>query len=268
MGAAAPERLKAVPMLILWGMKDFVFDYHFLEEWQRRFPAAGVHRFPHAGHYLFEDEPESIIAARAAVPCGPARHPGACGLSRDHLLTEPANIAAHLVAMAAHEPYTKAVIAPAGRDRSGRACYTHLTFRQLDRDSDAIAVGFYAAGIERGARAVLMVRPGLDFFSLIFAVFKAGIVPVVIDPGIGLRGLAHCCAQAAPDAFIGIPRAITAQRILGWGSRTVKNRVWVGAGRTFVPSEYPDARIPAFRGKSHAGTAAGCGAAGYAGVNR
>ena len=54
------DRLKALPMLILWGMKDFVFDYHFLEEWQRRFPAAGVHRFPHAGHYLFEDEPESI----------------------------------------------------------------------------------------------------------------------------------------------------------------------------------------------------------------
>ena len=32
-----------------------------------------------------------------------------------------------------------------------------------------------------------MVRPGLDFFSLVFALFKAGVVPVVIDPGIGLR---------------------------------------------------------------------------------
>ena len=82
---------------------------------------------------------------------------------------------------------------------------------------------------------MLMVRPGLDFFSLIFAVFKAGVVPVVIDPGIGLRGLAHCCAQSAPDAFIGIPRAITAQRILGWGGRTVKHRVWVGAGAPSFP---------------------------------
>ena len=55
-------RLGSVPMLILWGMKDFVFDYHFLEEWQRRFPAAQVHRFPEAGHYLFEDEADSINA--------------------------------------------------------------------------------------------------------------------------------------------------------------------------------------------------------------
>ena len=48
--------LASIPMLILWGMKDFVFDRHFLEEWERRFPAAEVHRFALAGHYLFEDE--------------------------------------------------------------------------------------------------------------------------------------------------------------------------------------------------------------------
>ncbi|MFI5455283.1 MAG: alpha/beta fold hydrolase [Isosphaerales bacterium] len=52
--------LGSVPMLLLWGMKDFVFDHHFLDEWVRRFPAAEVHRFPQAGHYLFEDEAVSI----------------------------------------------------------------------------------------------------------------------------------------------------------------------------------------------------------------
>ncbi len=30
--------LDGIPMLILWGMKDFVFDHHYLEEWQQRFP--------------------------------------------------------------------------------------------------------------------------------------------------------------------------------------------------------------------------------------
>jgi pimeloyl-ACP methyl ester carboxylesterase len=56
------QLLVSIPMLILWGMKDFVFDHHFLEEWQRRFPAAEVHRFAQAGHYLFEDEADSIDA--------------------------------------------------------------------------------------------------------------------------------------------------------------------------------------------------------------
>ena len=49
------------PMLIGWGLRDFVFDRHFLAEWVRRFPAAEVHRFPDAGHYVLEDESENLI---------------------------------------------------------------------------------------------------------------------------------------------------------------------------------------------------------------
>lgn len=53
--------LADVPMLVGWGMKDFVFDHHFLVEWQRRFPQAEVHRFPMAGHYVLEDEADTLI---------------------------------------------------------------------------------------------------------------------------------------------------------------------------------------------------------------
>ena len=49
------------PMLIGWGMRDFVFDRHFLDEWTRRFPHAEVHRFPKAGHCLLEDEADDLI---------------------------------------------------------------------------------------------------------------------------------------------------------------------------------------------------------------
>ena len=52
--------LESIPMLIAWGMKDFVFDEPVLDEWVRRFPAAEVHRFPRAGHLLFEDEPDAV----------------------------------------------------------------------------------------------------------------------------------------------------------------------------------------------------------------
>src|SRR5262249_19162804 len=45
------ERLAGVPILIAWGLKDFVFDRHFLEEWLCRFPEAEVHAFTGAGHY-------------------------------------------------------------------------------------------------------------------------------------------------------------------------------------------------------------------------
>jgi len=49
------------PMLICWGMKDFIFDHHFLEEWEKRFPDAEFHRFEDVGHYILEDAPEDVI---------------------------------------------------------------------------------------------------------------------------------------------------------------------------------------------------------------
>jgi cis-3-alkyl-4-acyloxetan-2-one decarboxylase len=55
-------QLAEVPTLIGWGMKDFVFDHHFLAEWVRRFPGAEVHRFAQAGHYVLEDEGEQIVS--------------------------------------------------------------------------------------------------------------------------------------------------------------------------------------------------------------
>jgi acyl-CoA synthetase (AMP-forming)/AMP-acid ligase II len=138
------------------------------------------------------------------------------------------NIARHLVAMAQQDPHRMAVVVPSGRDRSGRARYTHFTFRQLDQDSNQIAAGLEEIGIPRGARCVVMVGPSLDFFSLVFALFKAGLVPVLIDPGIGLRRLGQCCRDAAPQVFIGIPRAVWARKVFGWGDPTVRQVIRVG----------------------------------------
>jgi pimeloyl-ACP methyl ester carboxylesterase len=49
------------PVLICWGMKDFVFDHHFLEAWQTILPHAEVHRFADCGHYVLEDAAEEIV---------------------------------------------------------------------------------------------------------------------------------------------------------------------------------------------------------------
>ncbi len=52
--------LRSIPMMIAWGLQDFVFDEPILNEWVRRFPEAEVHRFTRAGHLLFEDEREAV----------------------------------------------------------------------------------------------------------------------------------------------------------------------------------------------------------------
>lgn len=59
--AARLEVFRDRPVLVCWGDKDFVFDHHFLAEWQRFLPQADVHRFADCGHWILEDASEEII---------------------------------------------------------------------------------------------------------------------------------------------------------------------------------------------------------------
>ena len=97
-----------------------------------------------------------------------------------------------------------------------------------------------------GTRAAVMVRPGLDFFALVFGLFKAGVVPVMIDPGIGIKSLGNCLSEAEPEVFIGIPRG-SARRLLGGAEIGAAGDRRRAAGRAVGP----DAR-PASAGRSAA----------------
>jgi haloalkane dehalogenase len=56
------EKFKNTPMLLPWGMKDWVFDAAFLNGWIKRFPKAIVKRFPDSGHFLLEDSGDEVVA--------------------------------------------------------------------------------------------------------------------------------------------------------------------------------------------------------------
>ncbi|MCG5052690.1 MAG: AMP-binding protein [Myxococcales bacterium] len=139
------------------------------------------------------------------------------------------NVAACLPQIAAAQPERLALAEPAGA--GGR--YRELTYRQLDEQSDQVARGLAAIGIGQGVRAVLMVPPGPHFFSLAFGMAKAGVVPVMIDPGLPRKHLAACIDEAAPEAFIGSPKAHVARALFGWGQRTVGMNVVVGGSRVW-----------------------------------
>ena len=58
---AALQQFQNRPMFVGWGLKDFVFDGHFLAEWRRRFPGAEFREFPDCGHYILEDAREELL---------------------------------------------------------------------------------------------------------------------------------------------------------------------------------------------------------------
>jgi len=139
------------------------------------------------------------------------------------------NIADHLSRMAENRPHKRAVVCPCGRDGAGRVAYSHLTFSQLEREAGRFANGLVNIGITRGTHTILMVKPSLEFFALIFALFKIGAIPVVVDPGMGVQRMVMCLKSTRPRAFIGIPMAHVVRTVFRHQFRTV--RAWVTVGR-------------------------------------
>jgi len=63
--ASIHERLSdvSVPVLLVWGMRDPVFQPVFLDQWRELFPNAQVVELPDASHYLVEDSPDEVTGA-------------------------------------------------------------------------------------------------------------------------------------------------------------------------------------------------------------
>ena len=143
-----------------------------------------------------------------------------------------ANISRHLPAMAGRQADTAALKVPRGRLADGSIDYLTLSFRELDAEVDRWCARLATAGIRRGDRTLVMVRQGLPLIASVFALFKLGAVPVVIDPGMGLRSFLRCVARSQPRALLGIPVA----RLLSWiafpAFRSVAVRVAVPSALT------------------------------------
>ncbi len=142
--------------------------------------------------------------------------------------TVTSNIADRVAQMAKNFPEKVAIACPTGRKPDGSTQYAELTFSKLAGEIDRYAWGLTEAGITRGMRTILMVRPGTEFFALTFALFKIGAVVVLIDPGMGRRQLINCLAEVEAEAFIGVPLAHIARVIYRKAFAKVSVTVTVG----------------------------------------
>jgi olefin beta-lactone synthetase len=166
------------------------------------------------------------------------------------------NVAAYLPQMAAQVPERPAVIVARG-EAGARLRYAELTFRQLEEQSNRFANGLTGVGVARGTRVLVFVRPGLDYVGLVFALFKIGAVPIMIDPGMGMRRVLDCVRTVRPEAFIGIPLAhlmrvlqpgafggvrtvVTVGRRWCWGGPTLRGLAERAAPEFAVAATQPD----------------------------
>jgi len=198
---AGMEDLAEIPALLLWGPRDKVFSDLYLHDLERRLPHADVHRFPGAGHFVSEDADVAgalfdWLKPRAQVtpPLVIGRRPLWAALDDHRDSAKPAVIEMTQAAQ-------------------------RVDFGDLKGRVEATAAGLSVAGVMPGDRVALMVPPSVDLTVALYACWRLGATIVLVDAGLGPRGMGGALASAAPDHMIGISRALVAARLLRWPGR-------------------------------------------------
>ncbi|MBV6397358.1 MAG: Long-chain-fatty-acid--CoA ligase [Anaerolineales bacterium] len=102
------------------------------------------------------------------------------------------------------------------------AAWETITFGQLFQRSHLLARGLASLRLQAGSRVALMSPPSPDFFALCFALLKLNLVPVLVDPAIGLRNVTDCLNESQPEIFIGNALTHFIRRVYKWGKDSIR----------------------------------------------
>ncbi len=190
-----------IPVRLVWGSKDPVFDDDFAEDLRGRFADVALHRIAATGHLTVLETSiapfvEDAIAGAARVdePAGPAA-------VVDEIWSR----------VAGGDPLAIAVSDAASGDVVSR--------REFESRVATYAVALAAGGVRPGDRVAVLVPPGVDLIAVVYACWRIGAVTVVADRGLGLRGLGAAVRSARVRHVVGPAKAIAAARSLRWAPR-------------------------------------------------
>ncbi|ALE07862.1 hydrolase [Arthrobacter sp. ERGS1:01] len=208
-----------VPALMLWGPKDPVFSDRYLRDLLTRLPQADVHRFEGASHLVQEDRDIAAPAFAWLAKNVLASDAGGRAASRpaeEPATADPATATPYrpmLAELDARREDTSVAVVDmpsAGSEPRTRS------WSELVRDVDDLAAGLADLGVRSGHRVSLLVPPGIELTTLIYACLRLGAVIVVADAGLGTAGLGRAIKGAGPDFLIGIERALAGARLYNW----------------------------------------------------
>jgi len=114
-----------------------------------------------------------------------------------HNINQPVkNISLYLRENAAAHPDKPALLHP--------VC---VTYRELDEQVDRYSFYLERKGIRPGTRTIILVPAGPEMLYVVFALLRISAIPVMIDPGMGIKAMLNALEGVRAEAFIGIPKA-------------------------------------------------------------
>lgn len=134
-------------------------------------------------------------------------------------MTAP-NIASRLKETSVRLPNGRAILSASGK-------FPEKSFAELYQDVRACSAFLKNKSIKKGDKVLLFVRSGYELIVLAFSLFFIGAVPVIIDPGMGLRSALRCIHRTQPDHLIGIPLTHWVSRLFYRSFKSIRERILI-----------------------------------------
>ena len=220
--AEGVRMLTDVPVLLLWGPDDPVFSDIYLHDLEERFPQALVHRYEGARHLVIDDAPALVGDLLAWLATGPTT-PEARENSE-----EVSSLNNALVARAQDSAPALITMGESGSAHS-------ISWALLADRVARVAGAFAHAGISRGDRVSVLIPPGPDLLCTVYALWRLGACAVVVDRGLGIRGMRRAIRGAAPMHVVGTREGLLLARTLRIPGARISSRDFARLIRTAPP---------------------------------
>jgi olefin beta-lactone synthetase len=220
--AAGLGALSDVPVLLLWGPRDPVFSDLYLRDLIARLPHADVHRYEGSSHFVPEDAPTFAADVALWVRTRSLRADlgaGAGAGSNDASVPDTGRPLWAGISERAADPTTSGT--PAVTELGPAGVTASISFAELDARVTQVAAGLAAIGVGRGQRIALLVPPGTDLTAALYGIWRAGVIAVVVDAGLGIRGMRVALRSAGPAYVMGTAKGLAAARLMGTGAQLI-----------------------------------------------
>lgn len=197
--------LSDVPVLMLWGPRDPVFSDIYLRDLIARMPHADVHRYATSSHFVPEDAPTFATDVAAWVADLQTPRPSV-SLTAGRPLWDG-------VSQRRGDPAPAVIEMGPGQRR--------ISFGDLHTRIENVAAGLAAYGVEVGDRIALLVQPGVDLTAALYGLWRRGAIAVVVDAGLGLRGIRGALRSAGPKYVMGGVKGLAAARTMGLAAQFI-----------------------------------------------
>lgn len=132
------------------------------------------------------------------------------------------NVSDQITEIAAKFPHKRAVCISDGKNGLNHYRYSHYTFAQFEKRINQLANALIKLNVKKADRVLLFVKPSLDFSAITFALFKIGAIPVLIDPGMGVKNFLNAVQDVNANVLIGIPKAHLLAKVFASKFKNVK----------------------------------------------